>query len=47
MDYEESQLIEQTRLCQLDELASDRYKIQGGRRPLLASTDSFIRSLAF
>lgn len=27
MDYEEDQLIEQTRLCQLEELASDRYKL--------------------
>lgn len=25
MDYEEDHLIEQTRLCQLDELASDRW----------------------
>lgn len=37
MDYEESQLIEQTRLCQLDELASDRYEIQGGPPPPLVS----------
>jgi hypothetical protein len=27
MYYEEDQLIEQTRLCQLEELASDRYKL--------------------